>query len=152
MDLFNALHHRHDEIRGILHSLQVSAFSPSPIRDRLFNQFQKVLYSHLREEDYRLFPFLRTDPELSELVMIAMEEHALINHLLCGLDLAMNTNELWNARVNVIKRIIENHIDDEENDLYTGAKLTLSQEQIILLDKNARYTSLYPTLRTTVPY
>jgi hypothetical protein len=130
MDAFELLKKDHEKVSGILEKLDATTERGVKTREELFTQLKQELDVHARVEEEIFYPVLKEASETEELTLEAYEEHNVVKQLLTELDELPKNDETWGAKLTVLKENVEHHVEEEEGELFKGAKKVLSQEQL----------------------
>jgi hypothetical protein len=81
-------------------------------------------------EEEVLYPRLRDEKKTHEPVLEGYEEHHVADVLLDELLDVPPETDLWKAKVKVLKENVEHHMDEEEDELFKGARAALDREEL----------------------
>lgn len=132
MDILEFLREDHDYVRGMLS--EIDAMKPMKGEeqggrlDELFGKLRETLELHTRGEEQFFYPVLKGYETLHMLIMKSIEEHHVVKIILNELG-GMPKDEQWFAKFAVLKENVENHIDDEEEDIFSEADALLLEDQ-----------------------
>jgi len=84
------------------------------------------LVAHSAIEKEILYPALRKDQD--EGILEAFEEHALVEHCLARVLSTQPVDESFDAKVTVLKELIEHHVEEEENEILKQAERDLKDD------------------------
>lgn len=130
MDVFELLKKDHEKVSGIFEKLDATTERGVKTREELFAQLKQELDVHTRIEEEYLYPVLKDASETEELTLEAYEEHNVVKQLLVELEELSKDDETWGAKLKVLKENVEHHVEEEEGELFDGAREVLSQEQL----------------------
>ncbi len=130
MDVFELLKKDHEKVSGIFEKLDATTERGVKTREELFTQLKQELDVHTRIEEEIFYPILKEAKETEELTLEAYEEHNVVKQLLTELDELPKDDETWGAKLTVLKENVEHHVEEEEGELFDGAREVLSQEQL----------------------
>jgi len=122
------LHSEHEEVKGIFSKLQSARSSAK--KEELFTQLKRDLVPHMKGEEKYFYPELQKSKDYQEDVLEAIEEHHAARLFLNELDDMNPDGERWDAKVSVLKEMIEHHIEEEESTIFPEARQSLSEEQM----------------------
>ncbi len=92
-----------------------------------FTKIKKELCLHMENEEKYLYPPLE---KVDKVVLFeGYEEHKIAKRLIKDLHSSSEYNEKWLAKANVLREIIEHHIEEEEREIFKIAEKTLNKEQ-----------------------
>jgi hemerythrin superfamily protein len=121
MTILNALKADHDEFKGMLKAILVTKDGKK--RRDLFAEFKTDLTAHSRAEEKIFYrPLAKTEEGKTE-VLEGTVEHDIVDCLLAELASARQPEaQKWTAGVTVLQELIENHIGEEEDDVFKTAR------------------------------
>ncbi len=93
-----------------------------------FEKISKQLMMHMEGEEELIYPAMIDFPTLKEMIIEAKEEHKharMINEDL--LKMAMEEEEFM-PKLKVMKEMVEHHIEEDEDKIFTKAKKVISKE------------------------
>ena len=130
MDAFELLKKDHEKVSGIFEKLETTTERGVKTREELFTQLKTELNVHAKIEEQIFYPALRDARETHELTLEAFEEHAVVKQLLAELEKLSKDDETWGPKLTVLKENVEHHVEEEEGEMFSGARKVLSSEQI----------------------
>jgi len=130
MDAFELLKKDHEKVSGIFEKLETTTERGVKTREELFTQLKQELDIHAQIEEQIFYPVLEEADETHEITLEAFEEHAVVKQLLSELEQLSKDDETWGAKLKVLKENVEHHVEEEEGEMFTGAREVLSSEQI----------------------
>lgn len=96
-------------------------------QDNVYMQIKTALALHIAGEEKLFYSRLENNPETRVLALEAYEEHDIGRKVINDIDNS-TTDDAKFARVKVLSEAIDQHIDEEEGDLFKKAKKVLSDE------------------------
>ena len=129
MNAFQLLKEDHKKVAGIFEKLEPTTERGVKTREELFTQLKNELDVHARIEETIFYPALREAAETHDIILEGFEEHKVIKTLLAGLDTMPKDDEKWGAKLKVLQENVEHHVEEEEGEMFTGARKVLSEEQ-----------------------
>jgi len=133
MNAFTLLKDDHKKVAGILEKIDGTTERAAKGREELFSQLKNELDVHTRIEETILYPALEEYEETRDIALEAYEEHAIVKQLLDELESAPKDDETWTAKFTVLKENIENHVEEEEGEMFVKARKVLSEDEIAAL-------------------
>ncbi|HEX8847216.1 MAG TPA: hemerythrin domain-containing protein [Pyrinomonadaceae bacterium] len=130
MDAFELLKKDHEKVSGIFEKLEPTTERAEKTREELFTELKKELDLHAKIEEEIFYPAIREARKTHEITLEGYEEHHVIKTLLAELEELPTTDETWGAKLKVLKENVEHHVEEEEGEMFTGAREVLSSEQI----------------------
>lgn len=125
----------HELARGIFAKLIATDDDQTIMRSHLLAKLKYALTKHALEEENVLYPALR-QANLTEDADHLGEEHSYIKTYLYELETMPNDTPEWLARVRDFRTMIEDHMQDEEKEIFPGFRERMSAEQ------NSRITTM----------
>ncbi|HEX4924605.1 MAG TPA: hemerythrin domain-containing protein [Bdellovibrionales bacterium] len=134
-NVIDLLKHDHREVEGLFAQLeQVSHKGHQRHRHKLFSKLMEELSRHASAEEQVLYPRLRKIQALREDALESVEEHRLVRHMLTDLESSPTYwGEKWDAKLNVLKIMVERHVDEEESEIFRVLKRELAAGELIEL-------------------
>ena len=130
MDAFELLKKDHEKVSGILEKLDATTERGLKTREELFTQLKTELDIHAQIEEQILYPVLKELKETNEITLEAYEEHGVVKQLLSELEALPKDDEMWGAKLTVLKENVEHHVEEEEGDMFKDARKVLGTEQL----------------------
>jgi hypothetical protein len=130
MNAFTLLKADHEKVAGILESIEETTERAVKGRDELFAQLKAELDLHAMIEEEIFYPALEETEEAREITLEAYEEHRLVKQLLAELEAEPKDTEEWTAKFTVLKENIEHHVEEEEGEMFSKARQSLTKEEI----------------------
>lgn len=127
--LLEMLHSQHETVKGLLEQMEQTEKKSE--KERLFAQLKHDLEPHMKGEEKYFYPALKEKEENKEDVLEAIEEHHAARLFLRELDGMSPDGERWDAKLAVLKEIIEHHVEEEETNIFPKAEESLSEEQMM---------------------
>lgn len=130
MNAFQLLKEDHQKVSGIFQQLEPTTERAEKTRTELFAKLKEELDIHARIEEAIFYPSIKRAAETREVVLEGFEEHHVIKMLLKELESMPVDTEQWGAKLKVLQENVEHHVEEEEGEMFSGAKKVLSSEQI----------------------
>ena len=130
MNAFTLLKTDHENVAGILASIEETTERAVKGRDELFARLKAELDLHAKIEEEIFYPALEEPEETREVTLEAYEEHRLVKQLLTELEAEPKDTEEWTAKFTVLKENIEHHVEEEEGEMFKKARTVLNEEEI----------------------
>ncbi len=146
MDLLDTLKEEHEEVAAMLKQMAESESGPE--RKKLLKKIKAALVPHVRAEERILYNALlgvkeksaRQDGEEGYM------EHGLADKMLSTLGKISNaTSPEFGAAAKVLKELVEHHVKEEENAVWSDAKKHFSAEE--RQGMNRKYLALKKAIR-----
>ena len=121
MTILEKLRSDHQDLLSLLATIM--AASAEQERNILFKQFLDELTAHSRAAKSQLYERLRTYEDSRYISLYAKEAHDLAVSLANSLATDRHkATERWTARCQLLKSIVEQHMQEEENSIFTTAR------------------------------
>ena len=91
-------------------------------RKELLARLTRELEVHEAIEEKILYPALKKHEKAKDIVLEGYQEHHVADLLVKELHATDVTNEVWGAKMKVLKEAIEHHIEEEEEDMFKKAR------------------------------
>lgn len=127
LGIFKRLKMEHGEVSTLLERL--SASTDPELRRELLPKVRKELLSHAEGEEREFYSVLRDNPKTRGIVERSFEEHDEVEKLLNRLESLGVEDEQWSETFDELRRSVEKHVEEEENDLFPRAMEVLDKEQ-----------------------
>ena len=130
MNAFTLLKNDHDKVAGILEKLDETTERAVKTREELFVQLKTELDIHTEIEETIFYPELEKHDETRDITLEGIEEHRIVKELLAELDAMAKDDEVWTAKMTVLKENVEHHVEEEEGEMFPKARKALTEEEI----------------------
>ena len=133
-DWCDALKAEHEMTLAIFDKIEATEDDQTMMRSHLLAKLKYALTKHALEEENVVYPALRQANETEEADELN-SDHGYVKTYLYELENMPNDEPQWIARVRDFRAMIEEHMREEENDIFPRLRRQLSEEQ------NAKLTS-----------
>jgi hemerythrin superfamily protein len=148
MDALELLKQDHDRIKQLFD--QALANTDPGARARLLHNIRTELMAHEKMEEDIFYPALRSGgDEAKEIVLEGYVEHHVIDVILDELLSVPEEEEVWQAKLKVLKENLSQHIEEEEGEMFTRARQALGNQKLEALGK--KMASQRSSVATTGP-
>ena len=134
-DWVEALTTEHEMTLAIFDKIEATSDDQTMMRSHLLAKLKYALTKHALEEENVVYPALR-QASLTEEADELNSEHGYIKTYVYELENMPNDSPEWLARVRDFRSMIEEHMEEEEHDIFPRFRSRLSDEQ------NAKITSM----------
>jgi hemerythrin superfamily protein len=134
-DWVDALTTEHEMTLALFDKMEATSDDQTTMRSHLLAKLKYALTKHALEEENVIYPALR-QANLTEEADDLGSEHGYVKTYLYELETMPNDSPEWLARVRDFRSMIEEHMEEEENDVFPRFRSQLSEEQ------NAKITSM----------
>lgn len=129
MDIYSLIKKDHQEVASLFRRLK-AAEGFCETSEQLFAQLREELELHTHAEERVLYSALQEAEGTQELVEAALNDHKLVQELLDELAALRMDDEVWNEKLEVLKEHVEDHVEEEEGDIFDVARRLFSTEQV----------------------
>ena len=130
MNAFTLLKEDHQKVAGILEKIDATTERGVKTREELFTQLKTELDIHAEIEETIFYPALEKHEETRDITLEGIEEHRIVKELLAELDAMAKDDEVWTAKMTVLKENVEHHVEEEEGEMFPKARKALTAEEI----------------------
>jgi hemerythrin superfamily protein len=134
-DWFDALKAEHAMTLAIFDKIEATADDQTMMRSHLLAKLKYALTKHALEEENVVYPALRQANDTDEADDLT-SDHGYVKTYLYELETLPNDDPQWIARVRDFRTMIEEHMREEENEIFPRLRGRLSEEQ------NAKLTAM----------
>lgn len=138
MNAIELLKQDHEKVKKLLEDISNTTERAFKKRAELLQKIALELQAHTTIEEEIFYPAFREAGERDELKMYheAKEEHRAVEALVLPDLLATDPGTVeFAGRVKVLKELLEHHIEEEEEEMFTQARELLSEEELTTLGK-----------------
>ena len=124
------LKRQHREVKGLFRT--VVGTQGARERQRLLERIGEALKIHTAIEEKIFYPAIReigTD-KAEDLVLESLEEHHVVDLILAELPRVDPADERFEAKMTVLKELVEHHAEEEEEEMFPMAERKLGDEQL----------------------
>jgi len=129
--ILNKLKQEHLQVAELMTKIQAAS---EPTRKReLYSELKHALIPHMEGEEQTLYAHLRDDTDdvvAEKIVKVADQEHHEVKDLLTKLDRINISSPDWDSTFATLKADVEQHVNEEESDLFAEAKEDFSREEL----------------------
>jgi hemerythrin-like domain-containing protein len=130
MNAIELLKNDHEKISGILEKLDQTTERALKTREEQFARLKEELEAHSHIEETVFYPALSDDSRTHTLALEALEEHRVVKTLLDEIaTLAVDTEE-WTAKFKVLKISVDQHVKQEEGEIFKQARQVLNKARL----------------------
>ncbi len=115
----------HVKVKRLLRELNATTGRAAKQRERLVEQIERELKTHAQLEEEIFYPAYKAAAEgkdVEDLFYEAAEEHHVVDMVLPALKAGNPKSKEYTAKAKVLKELIEHHIKEEENEMFTAAR------------------------------
>lgn len=131
LNIIDVLKQDHAAVLSLFDQL-CSSKNDKSLNDQLtiFQNIQKELLIHTTFEEKTFYPLLKEDAETRSLILLAYQEHKLVDYLLAELKDLTPDQEEWLPKIKVLQTNVAHHIQIEEKEIFSKAKNILTKEEL----------------------
>ena len=133
---FDELKKDHKEVKDILEKLKAGSKTAEKTREKLFAQLKEELVPHLKAEESSFYQVLLDSKNGRQHALEAKEEHDLTVMVFRQLEEIPAKEEVWGAKLKVLKDLVEHHIEEEEEEIFQLARKELEKEDFKQIMQN----------------
>ena len=133
MSIYDLIRSDHSKLNGLFDQLEQTSTHDEKKREKLFNELAEELTLHMRAEEDVLYFRLRDADVTQDLIGESCQEHHVVDVLLEELEDLPFTDEKWGPKLTLLRKNMEHHIQEEEDELFSKAGKTMSDEEALLL-------------------
>jgi hemerythrin-like domain-containing protein len=127
--IYEVLKREHAEVHALLDALRETDEPEAKRRTAVLAQVVEHVTAHSRAEQEVIYPVLATSPDASTTVTQALAHHGEIETALRELVACDVHDELWIAKLEVLRAAIDNHVDREEDEVFAALRKVLDDER-----------------------
>ena len=127
-DWAQALATEHKMTLAIFDKIEATDDSQTTMRSHLLAKLKYALSKHATEEEMVIYPALRQSNHMQDADELT-SEHGIVKTYLYELETMANDGADWLARVRDFRAMIEEHMREEENEIFPALRGQLSEEQ-----------------------
>lgn len=135
MNVIELLKKDHETVSGLFKSFESAKESEDGSqKEQIVGRICEALSAHATVEEELFYPAVaaraQEDEKAEDNVKEANEEHALVKMLVGELEGMSADDEQFDAKVKVLKDVVEHHVEEEEGQLMPRAKKLLSSQEL----------------------
>ena len=123
----------HREMQDLLKRGEDTSGRAARERKALLDTIAAKLTVHEAIEEKIFYPALEEHPETRDIVLEGFQEHHVADLIVKELYDTSTTAEEWAAKFKVLKENIEHHIQEEEGEMFRGARGVITQQELVEL-------------------
>ena len=128
-DIYTKLKDDHQVVSSVLQQLSQTTATDTGKRKALVAELNRSLTRHSEAEDATFYSVLLQHEPTRGLIRDGQQEHQRIDSLLHELDRMDADDPQWNAKLQVLKSVVERHVHEEEGPVFARARTILPAEQ-----------------------
>lgn len=137
MQIYDQLADDHKKIKALMSEIEaaserVSRSRSDVAREQVLKSLQRLkqdLLAHVKAEEDVFYESLIDDGQTREAALDAIEIHKMSLDAILELEEAEPSDEKWLAKFRALRERLENHIEEEEKNLFRLAKKIVSRDE-----------------------
>ena len=130
MNALELLKTDHEKVSGILEKLDQTTERAVKTRDEQFARVKEELEVHAHIEETVFYPALAEDSRTRALTLSANEQHNVVKALLDEMATIPVDTEEWTAKLKVLKDSVDQHVKEEEGEMFKQARQVLPKARL----------------------
>jgi hemerythrin superfamily protein len=123
MDAFEILEKDHRTVEKLFAEFEALGDGAEKKRKEVVSQLVRELSIHAVVEEQLVYPAIRAKQDaLEDPVLEGLEEHLIVKWTLAALDGMKPSEERYDAKVTVLKEMVQHHVEEEEQTLFPKAR------------------------------
>jgi len=132
LNIFDILRKEHQEVNALINEL-ISLENKDSYRVNLIEQIEKELNAHRKAEELTFYNTIKLLDADRDLVSHGMKEHLDIDRALETLIKKISFENQWKNFAIELKSVVQHHVEEEENELFTEAVTILTPDECVTL-------------------
>lgn len=133
-DIYGLLHQDHQRVAKLMEQLSKS---PAEEREGLLKQLKTEIEKHSTAEEIVFYPKLK-DAD-ADAIIEALDEHDQVDAMLGDLEQMSADSDEWMERFTELKEAVEEHVREEESEIFRVARGVFSEQQARELAEEAKF-------------
>jgi hemerythrin superfamily protein len=129
MDAIEMLEEQHRDVEDLFEELEIAGAAD---KQDLFDELADQLAVHALIEEMHFYPEVRAR-RTEDILLESLEEHLIIKRLLSELLRLDPRNEVFDAKLAVLKEQVEHHVTEEEDVLFPKVRKVLDRKELVAL-------------------
>jgi hemerythrin superfamily protein len=129
MDAFTLMKNDHRKVMNLFEEINSAGSGALKKREDLFKKLKMELDAHTFMEEEVFYPRMKGVDETHDLILNSYEEHHIVDLLLKELEEMSPDDERWMAKLRVLHEMVQNHIEEEESEIFEKTREILDEEQ-----------------------
>jgi hemerythrin superfamily protein len=134
------LHDDHDRVAGLFKTALSGSTTPAAKKEAIA-QICLALTVHAKMEEKIFYSALRKAGKQDEKISVleAAEEHGVVKDLVAKIKRVKGRDETLQAKVTVLKKLVQHHVDEEESTIFAEARKVLGGKLEALGEEMQRF-------------
>jgi hemerythrin superfamily protein len=140
LNALDLIHTDHEEVSALFKTA-LDDSTPSAAKKAAIAKVCAALTAHAKMEEKIFYPALRKAGKSKEKdsVLEAAEEHACVKDLIAKIKRITGRDETLEAKVTVLKELVEHHVKEEESEMFDEARKVLGPKLDALGEEMRRF-------------
>jgi iron-sulfur cluster repair protein YtfE (RIC family) len=130
LDPLKLLKQDHDKVKSLLEELDATTERATKTRTEMLATLKQELTVHETIEEEILYPALKEFSKTKEIALEAYEEHHVVDAIMAELEGTPVEDEMWGAKLTVMKENLEHHIEEEEDEMFKQARQVMDTYEL----------------------
>jgi len=126
---------QHHDALDLIDELGAASDGETASYDTIFRRLEDALLLHMREEEEIYYPALAKREEFSDLLSYSIPEHEAVRQFLAQLEPMSPSDDAFQDTLADMRAAIEDHADNEEEDVFPKSIEVLGEDRINELGK-----------------
>lgn len=127
MDILDLIKKDHRKVETLFSEIETADDTQKLYK--CFNQLYEEISLHAEVEAQTFYPAIRECGDTGELIDTAQKEHGEAKQLLEEIESLSPTSEEFKAKIRDLKQVIQHHVQEEENQVFSQARQCMTQEK-----------------------
>jgi hemerythrin-like domain-containing protein len=127
-DAVELLKSQHLEVEALFKQIDELGDRAVKTKESLYAQIREKVVLHTKLEEGIFYPAAKEADK--DMVLESLEEHAGVKAMLRKLDRTDGDDETFDAKITVLKELIQHHVKEEEEELFPNCQKALGQEAL----------------------
>ena len=128
-EFFDLLRQDHERVRALFKTIKNSTSTQITLREEFFGKLEQELLIHMEAEERFFYTALEQHDEARAEVLVGYEEHQVVRIIIGTFNSLAVDDERWPAKLMVLSRLVRQHMDEEEHELFKLAKKLLGSDR-----------------------
>lgn len=138
MDAITLLKQDHRKVEELFSQFEGLGDRAHKSRAKIVQQIILELTIHTRIEEAIFYPAFKQEAEEKDLILEAVEEHDVVKYVLRRLKDLEETDETFDAKVTVLKELVDHHVQEEEKEMFKQARQLFDTNRLKELGEKLR--------------
>jgi hemerythrin superfamily protein len=151
LDGISMLKDDHKKVRTLFRDAQKAGDNPGE-QTRLAQQIVQELTVHSFVEESVFYPAVRREvPDAGDMVLESLEEHTIVKWVCAELAGLSPDDEHFDARLTVLREMVEHHVQEEEQELFPQVRKALGRKRLAALGDEMAVAKRQAPAPTSLP-